>query len=146
MKYNTSIKINAPTELVQELLIQPKKQLLWQTWLSDLQPLSGEMTQKGAVARLTYVVNGKKIVMTETILENTLPDKLVVHYNTVGADTTNYISLSAPTDKQTTIQMETEVKSKHFALKVLMWLLPTLFKKQTHTLLQQLKEYAERQA
>lgn len=80
MKHKAEIIINAPRDRVWSLFDSTNNMYKWQPTLESFEHISGEPGQPGAVSKLTYNENGRKIVLTESINERREPDFLAGIY------------------------------------------------------------------
>ena len=85
MKYEADIR--AGRDLVWKIFDNPDMLSHWQPTLESFTHQSGEPGQPGAVSRLIYGENGKKIVMTETVTERRAPQFLAGTYDSSWATT-----------------------------------------------------------
>jgi hypothetical protein len=142
MTYTITSVINAPIELVQEFLTDIEHQLIWRKWATSIDPLKGDKEGISA-ARYTYLVDKRKTIIKEVLLINNLPTFRKVKTYAIGAYSVEEISLKKGVAGSTELVIKTDMTPERFSIKILMWLLPSLFKKQTQMLVDQLKEYAE---
>ena len=142
MKYNTEIIIDLPRDQVIELFDSVDNMYKWQKGLKKFEHLSGESGQEGAKSKLYYELGRRKIEMTETITKRNLPDEFHGVYEMQGVWNSfeNYFIEEGDKTKWKTIS---EFKSSSFAMKLMMSLLPGMFKKQTLTTMNDFKEFAE---
>jgi hypothetical protein len=80
MKFTCSVTIDLPRKRVVELFDNPENLKEWQDGFHSFQPLKGEAGKNGSTAIMTYFMGKKKkqkMVITETILNNNLPDYLL---------------------------------------------------------------------
>lgn len=76
MKFRNEIVIDAEPESVWDLFIDPGRLRGWQPTLTDVKPKSGMAAEPGAKTELLYDENGRRFVVTETVLETRRPDFL----------------------------------------------------------------------
>lgn len=67
MKFEFTIDLAAPRDLVWRAFDNPSNLLKWQPSLVSFEPVSGSPGQVGAVSQLTYRESGREIVLVETI-------------------------------------------------------------------------------
>lgn len=142
MKYSSEIEINLPVSKVVELFDNPENLKYWQPGLKSFEPISGTPGQPGAKSKLVFQMGSREIVMIETITVRNLPQEFSGTYEAPGVfnivknyfvsiddDTTKYIS-------------EQEFQFKGM-MKIMGWLMPGMFKKQSLDFLQKFKSFAE---
>ncbi len=146
MDYTTTREIKASVEQLQHLIGTTEGQKQWQIWLADIQPLTGEPGATGATARFIYEVKGKRTKLLETIQLNDLPNEYkAAYFGAEGTLTTHRYRLEAVSPTVTLCHLDTNIVSKRFGIKTLLWMMPKLFERQSEILLDQLQEFAEKQ-
>ncbi|MEX0967617.1 MAG: SRPBCC family protein [Bacteroidia bacterium] len=144
MKYTNEVIINLPRERVVELFDNPDNLKHWQPGLKSFEHISGEAGKPGAKSQIKYEMGKRKIEMVETIIKRDLPDEFSAVYETkgvwneqrnlfipIGPDKTRYLS-------------EAEFRFSGF-MKLIGWLMPGAFKKQSQKYLDDFKTFAESQ-
>lgn len=142
MKYEIEVKINLPREKVIELFNNPDNMKYWQPGLLSFEHISGEAGQVGAKSRLHYKMGKREIKMIETITVNNLPHEFSGTYEAKGVwnQVQNYfMDLD---DNKTLWKSVNEFKGTGF-MKIMMFLMPGMFKKETCKYLLNFKEFAE---
>lgn len=142
MKYTISIQIDLPREKVIELFDNTENMYKWQTGLQSFEPLSGEPGQEGARSKLRYKMGRREVEMIETITKRKFPDEFSGTYEAKGVwnQQQNFFEES---DRNKTIwRTISEFKCSGF-MKIMCWLMPGAFKKQTLQFMNKFKEFAE---
>ena len=145
MKYQNEIEINLPLYRVIELFDNPDNLKHWQPGLESFEPISGTPGQPGAKSRLKYNMGNRKIEMIETITKRNLPDEFSGTYEAKGVYniiSNRFISLG---DYKTRWVADNEFQFSGF-MKLMGWLMPGLFKKQSQKYLEDFKKFAENSA
>jgi carbon monoxide dehydrogenase subunit G len=143
MHYSTEVTINRPLSRVIELFDNPAYLKEWQPGLQSFEPLSGTPGQPGAQTRLVYTMGKRKIEMTETILVRDLPREFTATYEAKGVFN-EVKSFFTAVDANTT-RYVTENEFRFSGLyKLLGWLMPGSFKKESQKYQDQFKAFAER--
>ncbi len=143
MKYSNEIEIDLPVNQVIALFDDPENMKHWQPGLESFEHLSGEPGMPGAKSRLKYNMGNRKVEMIETIVKRNLPEEFSGTYEAKGvhnAISNKFIPVSANKTKWVT---ETEFKFSGF-MKLMGWLMPGAFKKQSQKFLEQFKAFAEK--
>lgn len=143
LKYKLEIMINRPREEVARLMADPANMPHWQKGFISMDPLEGEPGKVGAKSKLKYKMGKREIEMIETITKNDLPrefsgtyDANGVHniqenrFEEVDINTTKWISVS-------------EFQFNNFMMRMMGWLMPGSFKKQSHQFMVDFKDFAE---
>ena len=145
MKYQNEVEIDLPIERVIELFDNPENLQYWQPGLQSFEHISGTPGQPGAKSRLKYLMGNRKIEMIETILKRNLPDEFSGTYEAKGVYnivSNRFIPLGA---YKTKIVAHNEFQLSGF-MKLIGWLMPGTFKKQTQKYLEDFKAFAEKTA
>ncbi len=142
MKYTCSVDIDQPLQKVIDLFDNPDNMKHWQPGLLSFEHLSGDPGEPGAKSRLHYKMGKRDIEMTETIIERDLPRMFSSTYEANGVLNIQKNTF-VPVDEQTTRYVsENEFRFSGF-MKIMGWLMPGAFKKQSQKYMDQFKEFAE---
>lgn len=144
MNYTHEIIINLPVSKVVELFDNPDNLKHWQTGLVSFEHISGTPGQAGAKSKLRYKMGNREIEMIETIVKRDLPREFTGTYETKGVYNKQVNRFSTIGDNKTKWVSETEFRFSGF-MKVLSFLMPGMFKKQSYKFLEQFKTFAEGQ-
>ena len=142
MKYTCEILIDLPRKRVIELFDNPDNMIKWQEGLISFEHLSGEPGKVGAKSKMRYKMGKREIDMIETITVNKLPDEFCGTYE---ADKTfnelkNYFTETA--EGKTKWVAVSEFRFSGF-MKLMGWLMPGAFKKQTMKFMEAFKKFVE---
>lgn len=144
MKYSVEIEINLPRKKVLELFDSTENLFKWQPGLISFDHISGTAGEVGAKSKLLYKMGKREIEMVETITVKNLPDEFSGTYEAKGVwnEVKNYFH---EIDENTTKWVsENEFKCSGF-MKIIAWLMPGNFKKETKKYLIYFKEFTENQ-
>ena len=143
MHYSATVEIDLPRERVIELFDNPDNMPHWQPSLLGFTHLTGEAGQAGATSELKYQMGKREVVMIETITERNLPDVFSATYETKGVwnQVSNHF---VEQDGKTMWTMNTVFKCTGM-LRIMAWLMPGMFKKQTTADMLRFKAFAESQ-
>ncbi len=143
MKFTEQIDIDLPRDRVIALFDSTENLCKWQPELPGFEHQSGEPGQVGAQSQLRYRMGKKECSMIETITVRNLPDEFSGTYETDGMwnevrnrfvahgpDTTRWIS-------------DNEFRCQGL-LRIMAFIMPGMFRKQTCRYMQQFKAFAER--
>ncbi|MEZ4779182.1 MAG: SRPBCC family protein [Flavobacteriaceae bacterium] len=144
MKYSTKITIALPVEQVIKKLDNPENMKHWQRGLLNYEVLNGTPGQPGAKMKLEYQMGKRKLSMTETILENNFPNTFHAVYETQGVYNIQRNFFSEIDATTTEWLSESEFRFSSFGMKLLGWLMPGAFKKQSMKYLTDFKNFAEK--
>jgi hypothetical protein len=144
MKYTVETEINLPIARVVELFDDPENLKNWQPGLISFEPISGTPGQPGAKSRLKYKMGKRDIEMIETITVRNLPDEFSGTYEAKGVFNIVKNYFRAVSENKTKYISENEFQFKGF-MKLIGFLMPGAFRKESEKYLQQFKEFAEKQ-
>ena len=142
MKYTNEIIIDLPRERVIKLFDSIDNLPKWQKGFQKYEHISGEPGKKGASAMLTYKMRNRIVEMIETITVSNFPNEFSAIYEAKGVwnEVKNHFT---EMDKNTTKWTSTsEFKFSGF-MKIIGFLFPGSFKKESLKFLKCFKEFAE---
>lgn len=142
MKYTVEININKPIDEVVKLFENSDNSFKWMQGLQSIEPLSGEPGAIGSKSVYKFKIDKRVIEMTETILENKLPEVLTTSYEAKGVYnvvSNGFVKVNEQTTKYISKQ---EFQFKGF-MKIIGFLMPGSFKKQSMAYLKAFKQFAE---
>jgi hypothetical protein len=145
MKYTTEIEINKPIEQVVALFDEPANMKHWMEGLLGIEYLSGVPGQPGAKARLKFKVRSRSFDMVETITGRDLPKSFSAKYETGSVINIVCNKFEPITENKTKYISENELQFSGFA-KLLGFLMPGAFKKQSYQYQLSFKNFVERQS
>ncbi len=143
MKFTTEIEINKPIDQVIELFDNADNMDKWMDGLQSFEHLSGTPGQVGAKSRLKFKMGKREIEMIETITVRNLPDEFSGTYEAKGVFNivkNKFVKISEDKTKYIT---ENEFQFKGF-MKIIAFLMPGAFKKQSMKYLEDFKKFAEK--
>ncbi|ESU28306.1 hypothetical protein FLJC2902T_16560 [Flavobacterium limnosediminis JC2902] len=144
MKYTTEIEINKPIDRVIALFDNPDNMKEWMEGLQSFEPISGTPGEPGAKSRLKFKMGNREMEMIETVTVRNLPDEFTGTYEAQGASTTVKNSFIKISDSKTKYITEHEFQAKGI-MKIVAFLMPGAFKKQSMKFLTAFKNFAESQ-
>jgi carbon monoxide dehydrogenase subunit G len=144
MKYKTEIEINQPIDKVIELFDNQDNMKKWMKGLESFENLEGTPGEVGAKMKLHFKMGKRDIEMVETITAKNLPETFDMEYNANGVWNGVKNSFVKVTDEKTKYIAEHEFQFKGF-MKIIGFLMPGAFKKQSMKYLLDFKEFAEKQ-
>jgi carbon monoxide dehydrogenase subunit G len=144
MKYTTEIEIDKPIDRVIELFDNPDNMAKWMEGLQSFEQLSGTPGQTGAKSRLKFKMGKREIEMIETITVRNLPEEFTGTYEAKGVFNIVKNKFIKVSDTKTKYITEQEFQFKGF-MKIIAFLMPGAFKKQSKKYLTDFKKFAESQ-
>jgi len=144
MKYTVETEINLPIARVVELFDDPENLKHWQPGLISFEPISGTPGQPGAKSKLKYKMGKRDIEMIETITVRNLPDEFSGTYEAKGVFNIVKNYFRPVSENKTKYINESEFQFNGF-MKLIGFLMPGAFRKESEKYLLQFKEFAEKQ-
>lgn len=143
MRYSVSTVINAPIHEVIKRFDNPELMKEWMEGLESFEHLEGTAGQPGAKSKLTFRMGRRTIEMTETITARNLPEVFAGYYE-VGNVYNEVSNHFKPLSESTTEYSTTQYFRLTGGMKVIGWLFPKTFKKQSAKYLEDFKSFVER--
>lgn len=146
MKYTTEITIDIPRSEFIKKLDNPENMKHWQRGLESYKVLSGTPGQEGARMELHYTMGKRKIVMIETIMKRNFPYEFHATYDAKGVHNIQKNYFKDVDDHTTKWISEAEFQFSGFMMKLIGFLMPGIFKKQSVKYQKDFKDFAEKGA
>ena len=143
MKYTSEIEINKPIDKVIELFDNPDHMDKWMEGLQSFEPISGEPGQVGAKSLLKFKMGKREIEMIETITVRNLPEEFSGIYEAKGVFNIVKNKFVALPNNRTKYISEQEFQFNGF-MKIIGFLMPNVFKKQSMKYLIDFKNFVEK--
>lgn len=143
MRYINEVEVNLPLQKVIDLFDNPANMPYWQPGFISMEHISGEAGQPGAKSRLKYKMGKRDIEMIETITHRNLPHEFHGTYEAKGVYNVQKNYFKPVGDNKTKWISETEFKFSGI-MKLIGWLMPGTFKKQSQKYLDLFKKFAEK--
>ena len=144
MKFRTSITVDLPRERMIQLFDNAATMKEWQPTLVSFEPISGTPGQPGSKSRLTYRNGKRAFELIETVTKRDLPREFTGTYEGKGVwnEVRNTFEEAGPS--QTLWHSDCEFRMTGF-LKVMAFLMPGAFKKESFKIQERFKVWAEGQ-
>lgn len=142
MNYTQSIEINLPLEKVITLFDDPNNLYKWMKGLEKFEHLSGEPGQVGAKSKLDFKMGKRQMSMIETVLVRDLPNEFIGSYEVQSVYNIVRNRFKSIDQKKTLYTCENEFQFKGF-MKLIAFLMPGMFKKQSYQYMIDFKKFAE---
>lgn len=142
MRYQLEIEITAPRERVLELFLDHNNLKKWQPELVSFERTQGDGRSVGSQSKQIHKMGNKEIEMIETITVYEYPDRFSATYETDGVwnlvETWFYDE-----GTKTKWVVESEFKCSGIMMKLMLFLMPGMFKKQTFMFMERFKTFVE---
>jgi len=142
MKYTTEIEINKPIDEVITLFNDPDNMDKWMEGLQSFEHISGVPGEVGAKSKLKFKMGKREIEMIETITVSNLPEEFSGIYEAKGVFNVVKNKFEKISETSTKHISEHEFQFKGF-MKVIAFLMPRAFKKQSMKYMIDFKHFAE---
>ncbi|MAZ72528.1 MAG: hypothetical protein CMC70_05210 [Flavobacteriaceae bacterium] len=143
MKYTTEVLINKPRAEVIEKLNNPKNMKHWQHGLISYEFVQGTPGEEGSQMQLHYKMGKRDMTLTETIIKNNFPTEFHATYDAKGVHNVQYNFFQEVDTDTTKWISESEFYFKGFGMKLMGFLMPAAFKKQSQKYLTNFKNFVE---
>ncbi|NNF19370.1 MAG: SRPBCC family protein [Flavobacteriaceae bacterium] len=143
MKYTTEIVIDLPREKVIGIMDNTDNLKHWQKGLISANAISGEPGKEGSKMELHYKMGKRELVLIETILTRDFPEAFHATYDTKGVHNFQKNYFKEEGDNQTRWISETKFEFSGFFMKLMAFLMPGAFKKQSLQYMRDFKAFAE---
>ena len=143
MKYSTEIIIDLPREEVIRKLDNVDNMKHWQRGLVNYKVLQGVPGKEGTTMELEYQMGKRNVVLIETITKNVFPAEFHANYDTKGVHNVQKNFFQEMEGNKTKWVSESEFEFKGFGMKMMAFLMPGAFKKQSLKYLKDYKDFAE---
>lgn len=145
MKYIQEVTIGQPIDKVVEMFVNPDNLSKWMDGLESMEHMSGEPGEKGAKSKFIFKMGKREIEMIETIEVNNLPDEFTANYIAKGVFNSVTARFVKENENTTKYISENEFQFKGF-MKLMGFLMPGAFKKQSMKYLVAFKNFVEKSA
>lgn len=144
MKYTCEIVVGIAREELVKKLYDPENMKHWQRGLLGYEPISGSPGEEGSRTRLDYVMGKREMTMVETVIKKALPEEFHATYDAKGVHNLqkNFFQEIHPNTTKWISQSEFHFSS--MGLKLMSWLMPGAFKKQSRKYMEDFKNFAEK--
>ena len=142
MDYTVSNTINASLEDVSAKFLDPEGAMKWMEGLQKIEHVSGTPGEVGAKSDFYFIHRGKEMKISETILENNMPNQMKFGYNSSAGY--NEVEMKFEKEGDSSVK---QINNSYFELKGFMkvfgFLFKGMFKKQSMKYLDGFKKYVE---
>ncbi len=144
MKYTVEITINLPRKRVVEKMDNPQNLKHWQKGLVNYEIIEGAPGQEGSKMKLEYKMGKRDMTLIETIIKNNFPHEFHATYDTKGVHNIQKNYFEEVNETSTKWVSESEFQFSSLGMKLMGWLMPGAFKKQSKKYMVDFKNFAEK--
>ena len=146
MKFTCSVIVEKPKQVVADYFANPNYLKEYQEGFQKKELISGETGQEGAISNIWYGEGKRQMELRETILKNDLPHEFVGEYHHQHMDNTMRSTFTEIDPKKTRYDAEIHYTAfRGFVVKTMVFLFPSVFKKQVQKWLDNFKVFVESQ-
>ena len=145
MRYTITIDIDLSRKRVIELFDNEENLKEWQPGLQKTEHLSGEPGKEGAKMKMWFKMGKREVEMVETIKLNNLPERMDTTYDANGVHNIQENYFEEISENKTRWVSVCEFQFQGFGMKLMGWLMPGAFKKQSLKFMELFKKFAESQ-
>ncbi|WP_103864335.1 SRPBCC family protein [Aquimarina sp. I32.4] len=142
MEYTLDIEIKLPRHQVVDLFKNEENMKFWQKGFVNMTLLNGQKGKAGAVSKLTYIMGKRKIEMVETITLLDLPAAIHLTFDAKNIYNIQENYFEELVNGHTKWISKNEFKFSGF-MKIMGFLMPGAFKKQSYSYMKDFKAFAE---
>ena len=143
MKYTTEITVNIPRADFIEKFDSTENMRHWQKGLISYKMLSGPPGQEGSTMELSYKIGKREVTMVETIIRNNFPYEFHATYDAKGVHNIQKNYFNDIDGNKTQWISESEFHFSGLFMKIMAFMMPGAFKKQSLEFLNDFKAFAE---
>ena len=144
MKYCVDIIIEQPLDEVIKKMDNLENLKHWQKGLTSTEHISGTPGEVSAKMKLNYKFGKREMTLVETITKRELPDEFHSTYSTKGMFNIQKNSFEATPENHTKWISNCEFQPEGFMMKVMIFLMPSAFKKQSKKYMIDFKNFVEK--
>ncbi len=144
MKYTTEITIDLPRDEFIKKLNNPENMKHWMRGLQSYDHISGELGQEGARMNMKFKMGKRELEMVETIIKQNFPEEFHATYDSKGVHNIQKNSFHEVAENQPKWVSESEFQFASLGMKLMAWLIPGIFKKQSKKYADDFKNFAEK--
>ncbi len=143
MKFRSEVEIEKPIEELIVLIQDPEVTLQWLEGLRSVKHVSGESRQVGAISKVVFDSPAGRLLITETVISNDLPEEYIMRYDGQGYVSYSNYSFEKLSNASTLFILQQDVELKG-ALRLVEGLMKKTMIRQLDKSAESFKRYAER--
>ena len=143
MKYTTEIKVNVPLHVFIKKMDNIENLKHWQRGLTSVEHLTGDPGELGAKMKLTYQFGKRKMELIETINKRNFPNEFHANYGSKSVHNIQENYFQSTPDDFTKWTSKSEFIPLNLVMRIMLFLMPSAFKKQSLKYMRDFKNFAE---
>ena len=144
MKFRSEVDIDKPINQLVEIIQDPECTIKWLDGLRSVKHVSGEYRQPGSKSKVVFDSPAGRLLITETIISNELPEEFIIRYVGSGYISYSNYQFEKLSDASTRFVINQDVELKG-ALKLASGLLKGTMDRQLKKSTASFKRFAENQ-
>lgn len=143
MLYTTEIIVKVPLDVFVKKMNNIDNLKHWQRGLQSTEHISGSPGDLGSKIKLNYKFGRRKMEIIETVVKNDFPNEFHATYVTKGMKNVQKYHFSKTPEGYTKWTSINEFTPLSFSMRLMLFLMPSAFKKQSLKYMQDFKNFAE---
>ncbi|WP_040250735.1 SRPBCC family protein [Psychroserpens mesophilus] len=144
MLYTTEIIVKVPLDVFVNKMNNIDNLKHWQRGLKSTEHISGNPGDLGSKIKLNYQFDKRKMEIIETITKSNFPKEFHATYATKGMNNIQKNYFSETSDGHTKWISINEFTPLSFSMRIMLFLMPSAFKKQSLKYMQDFKNFVEK--
>lgn len=142
MQYTITVEIDCPRDRVVALIQDDENLPHWQAGFVGAEPISGPPGAVGSQTKLSYTMGKRSLDMVETIEQADWPDTWVATF-AAGGVWNRQVNHFHETESGTRWESINEFRFSKWPMRVMSWVMPGAFRKQSAKYMDDFKAFAE---
>ena len=143
MKYTTEITVNVPLDEFINKMDRVENLKHWQRGLVSAEHISGDPGELGAKMKLIYKFGKRNMELLETITKRNFPNEFHANYTTKSMHNIQRNYFEKTKDGFTKWTTRSEFLPLNLVMRIMLFIMPSAFKKQSLKYMQDFKNFAE---
>lgn len=143
MTYTIDIVIEVPLDICVQKFANLENSKHWQRGLMSIEHISGVPGEFGAKMKLHYQIGKRRMALVETLTHKNPPYELHSIYTTEGADDFQENYFQKTPENHTKWTSINEFIPLNFKMRLMLWMMPKTFKKQSLQYMKDFKNFVE---
>ncbi|OUS02565.1 hypothetical protein A9Q86_03425 [Flavobacteriales bacterium 33_180_T64] len=143
MKYTTEIKVNIPLDEFIKKMDSIENMKHWQRGFISAEHISGIPGELGSKMKLKYLFGKRKMQLVETITKRNFPKEFHANYTTNSMHNAQQNYFEKTNEGFTKWISKSEFLPLNLVMRIMLFMMPRTFKKQSLKYMQDFKDFAE---
>lgn len=143
MKYTTEIKVNIPLDEFIKKMDSVENMKHWQRGFIAAEHISGIPGELGSKMKLKYLFGKRKMHLIETITKRNFPREFHASYTTESMSNLQQNYFEKTNEGFTKWTSKSEFLPLNLVMRIMLFMMPRTFKKQSLKYMQDFKDFAE---